>query len=255
MNNLILLIIFLTSLILNYLAFYSKKNALELVNDMGIGYNLGDTFNCCNAIEENYPNNEEIKLFGTTLPTKKILKEIRKNGFKTIGFQVLYTNHIFNNDKINPEWIQKIKELINLIKQLNMYLILSIKHSKNFWQSERRKAKKNYINFWMEIAKELIYYDDHLVLESMYEIGYLKYLDNTYNYYDDKDYLLSQDFINIIRNSGGLNIERLLIIPLISSDYELNLFYYFPFDEYNSINILEPINLYDKRGYFEEIFL
>ena len=46
MKNLyiILLIILLTSLILNYLSFYSKKTAFQLVNDMGIGYNLGNTF-------------------------------------------------------------------------------------------------------------------------------------------------------------------------------------------------------------------
>ena len=278
MNNLhiILLVILISSMILNYLAFYSKKNALQLVNDMGIGYNLGDTFNYCNTIEEKNSDNEEIKLFGTTLPTKNILKEIRKNGFKTIRFQVLYTNYIYNNDKINSEWIQKIEELINSIKILNMYLILSIKHTRHFWLSEKRKAKNKYINFWIQIANELINYDEHLVFESMYEIGYLKYLDNSYNYYEVKDYLLSQDFINTIRNSGGLNIERLLIIPLVSSDYELSLFnfdydefkipkdpynklaislyYYFPFDEYNSINILEPVNLYDKIGYLTELY-
>jgi len=266
MNNLhiILLIIFLFSLILNYLSFYLKKNAFQLVNDMGIGYNLGNTFNCCNTIEEEYSENKEIKVLGATLPTKNILKEIRKNGFKTIRFQVLYTNYIFNNDKINSEWIQKIKELINLIKQLNMYLILSIKHTRQFWQSERKKSKNKYINFWTQIANELINYDEHLVFESMYEIGYLKYLDNRYNYYEDKDYLLSQDFINIIRNSGGLNIERLLIVPMISSDYEIDLFsfdrdvykipkdpynklaisvyYYLPYENYNFINLLEPIN-------------
>jgi len=278
MNNLhiILLIIFLFSLILNYLSFYLKKNAFQLVNDMGIGYNLGNTFNCCNTIEEEYSENKEIKVLGATLPTKNILKEIRKNGFKTIRFQVLYTNYIFNNDKINSEWIQKIKELINLIKQLNMYLILSIKHTRQFWQSERKKSKNKYINFWTQIANELINYDEHLVFESMYEIGYLKYLDNRYNYYEDKDYLLSQDFINIIRNSGGLNIERLLIIPIVSSDYELSLFnfgydeskipedpynklavslyYYFPLDEYSSENNLEPFNFYDKLGYSSDIF-
>ena len=109
----------------------------------------------------------------------------------------------------------------------------------------------------------------------MYEIGYLTYL-GIYNYYDDKDYYLSQDFINIIRNSGGLNIERLLIVPMISSDYEIDLFssdldeykipkdpynklaisvyFYFPYENYNSINDLEPIRLYNRLGYINDIF-
>ena len=156
-----------------------------------------------------------------------------------------------------------------------MYLILSIKHEREFWDSEGSDAKDIYINFWKQIANELINYDDHLIFESMYEIGYLTYLDKKYNYYEDKDYYLSQDFINEIRNSGGLNIERLLIIPMISSDYELSLinynyaeykipkdpynklaisiFFYFPCEENNPYNI-DSIKLYDILGYYNLIY-
>ena len=152
-----------------------------------------------------------------------------------------------------------------------MHLILSIKHTKQFWEFEGRNAKNKYINFWKQIANELIYFDDHIALESMYEIGYLAYLDSIFNYYEDKVYYLSQDFINVIRDSGGYNIDRLLIIPMISSDFELNLinfnyieyqipndpynklaisiYYYFPSEDYNPWNILDPNTIYDKLGY------
>ena len=268
---LILLIFYIFSLLLNYITFNSKKTALQLVNDMGIAYNLGNTFNCCNIIEEQNSENEDIKLFGTTLPTKKLLKEIRKSGFKTIRFQVLYTNYIFNNSKINSEWIYKIKELIKLINKLDMFIILSIKHERQFWDSEGRNSTDIYINFWTQIANVLKNYDEHLIFESMYEIGYLAYIDRWNDYYEDKDYFLSQDFLNAIRNSGGLNIERLLVVPIISSDYELglnsysndvyiipndpynklaiSLYYYFPSEDVNQFNILEPISLYNSLGF------
>ena len=184
----ILLIILITSLIFNYLSFYSKKTAFQLVNDMGIGYNLGNTYNFSNSIREKDSENEEIKLLGTKLPTKNILKEIRKNGFKTIRFQVLYTDDIFKNNKINSEWIYKIKELINLINKLNMYLIITIKHTREFLYYGKRKSKNKYINFWTQIANEFINYDEHLIFESMYEIGYLTYLDRLDNNYEDKVY-------------------------------------------------------------------
>ena len=121
--DIILIIIVIISLILNYLSFNSKKTALQLVNDMGIGYNLGNTYNCCNIIEDKNSKDEEIELLGKILDTKKIIKEIRKNGFKTIRFQILYNNnYIYNNGTINFELIYKIKQLINLIKKLDMYL-------------------------------------------------------------------------------------------------------------------------------------
>ena len=273
--HIILILIFIFSLLLNYLSFNYKWTAIQLVNDMGIGYNLGNTYNCCNIAEGKYSENEEIKLLGAILPTKNILKEIKKNGFKTVRFQVLYSNYIFNNENINSEWIYKIKELIKLIYQLDLYLILSINHTNQFWNSEKKNSKDKYINFWTKIANELIKYDEHLVLESTYEIGYLAYLDKKYDYFEDKVYYLSQDFINIIRDSGGSNIKRLLIIPMISSEYELSFFdfdyfdykipkdpfnklaismnYYFPLEEYNSLNILEPVNLYNKLGYYDSL--
>jgi len=263
-------------MIFNYLSFSTKKTAVQFVNDMGIGYNLGNTYNCCEIIEEKNLKNEEIKLFGTTLPTKTIIKEIKKYGFKTIRFQILYTNYTFNNNKINSEWIYKIKSLINLMNKLNIYIILCIKHTRQFWNFEGRNSKNKYINFWSQVANELINYDEHLIFESMYEIGYLTFLDGINNYYEDKDYYLSQYFIDIIRNSGGFNTERLLIIPMISTDYELSLFkfgileykipkdqynklaislyYYFPCEGNSLVNILEPINIYDKLGYTDLIY-
>jgi len=183
---LILLIIYIFTLLLNYMTFNYKKTALQLVNDMGIGYNLGQTFNCCNTTDEENSENEEIKLFGISLPTKNLLKEIRKNGFKTVRFQVLYSNYIYNNSKINSEWIYKIKKLINIVNQLNMYIILSIKHTKQFWDSENINSEDKYINFWKQIANELINFDEHLVFESIYEIGYLENLNSIYNYFKVK---------------------------------------------------------------------
>jgi len=279
--HIILIAILIFSLIFNYLSLNSKKTAIQLVNDMGIGYNLGNTYNCCYIIEESNSENEEIKLLGTTFPTKSILREIKKDGFKTIRFQILYNNYLFNNSIINPDLIYKIKELINLINNLNMYLILSIKHKREFWDSEGRNSKDKYINFWKQIANELVNYDEHLIFESMYEIGYLTYLDKFFNYYEDKDYYLSQDFINVIRDSGGFNIDRLLIIPMISSDYELSiinydydynydddykipkdpynrlaisLYYYFPCEEERNPLNLYLINLYLKQGYILDLF-
>ena len=64
-----------------------------------------------------------------------------------------------------------------------MYLILSIKHTRQFWDSEGRNSKYKYINFWKQMANEFINYDEHLIFESMYEIGYLVYLDKMNNYH------------------------------------------------------------------------
>ena len=205
--NTILFSIFIFSLVLNYLSnYYTLKTAIEIVNDMGIGYNLGNTFNCCNILEnEEISKINEINIWGTTLPTNKIINKIKKCKFKTIRFQVLYSNSIYSSEKLDSNWISKIKETIKLILNANMYCILSIFHQDDFWEKGEKKALNQYNNFWKDIANEFIDYNEYLVFES-----------NHKTYFETITLLdITQDFINIIRQSGGNNQKRLLIIPQI----------------------------------------
>ena len=91
-----------------------------------------------------------------------------------------------------------------------MYYILGIYHNNDFWDSKERKAIDKY-NFWKEIANEFKNYDDYLIFESIHKL-----------YFKDITLLnISQSFIDVIRNSWGLNAKRLLIIPKISTKLEL----------------------------------
>ena len=268
----ILSIIFVISLIFDYLSFYYKYSAIELVNDMGIGYNLGNTYNYSDDLGNESKENFEIKTWGTILPTKKAINKIRKIGFKTIRFQVKYMNYTNEIDIINSEWINKIKEIVKWIINSNMYCILSIYHDNNFWEIKGQNSKDKYINLWTQIANEFKDFNYHLVFESFYDFGFL-----CYSYYFGNCYIgeffLSQIFVNIIRNSNGNNKERLLIIPGVSSEIELNnifndfyemnfpkdpanklaisLNFFFPGDidiNWNEYNENEIIFLYDNLG-------
>ena len=92
-----------------------------------------------------------------------------------------------------------------------MYCILSIYHNNDFWNSEEIKALDKYINFWKEIAYVFKNYDDYLIFESNHKL-----------YFKNITLLnVSQSFIDVIRNSGGLNTKRLLIIPKLSTELEI----------------------------------
>ena len=69
--NIFLIPLFIVSLIINYIYFSSIKSAIQIVDEMGLGYNFGKTYNCCDSIDEKNILYEEIKTWGTILPTKK----------------------------------------------------------------------------------------------------------------------------------------------------------------------------------------
>ena len=84
----ILIAITLLSLIFSYLSMINTKNSLDTVRDMGIGYNLGNTFDSYSYdLDEINTPEEQITLNGNSLPTKNMIKKIKKYGFKTIFSQ------------------------------------------------------------------------------------------------------------------------------------------------------------------------
>ncbi len=141
-------------LLFNYLYLYHKRNAMEIMNDMGIGYNLGKTFNCCDSSISEQIDENQIKIWGTILPNKKTINRIKKYGFKTIRFQVTYMNFTSESNIINPKWILGIKEIIDWIISSNLYCIFSVNHGSEFWKNEQTSVNEKYSNFWKQIANE-----------------------------------------------------------------------------------------------------
>ena len=259
MNVLIYILLTFIFLFFNYLSIIRTKNSIEIVRDMGMGYNLGNTFDSYDSyINEMNTPEEQITLLGNIFPTKNMIKRLKKYGFKTIRFPVTWLYFIDEYGNINSEWMLCVKKVVDLIIEEKLYCILNIYNDgKNFnWLSYGIESKDKYINLWTQIANEFKDYNNYLIFESMDEVFFFNY--STFNF--DYDILLTfnQVFIDIIRNSGGNNRERLLIIAgaqeklqdTCSSDYKL------PVDPSNkfaiSIHYYEPI-LFTTEGYFDPV--
>ena len=255
--TIILIILFFFSLIVNYIYLTKKSDAFEIVRDMGIGYNLGNTFDSFNYFggEINSPD-EQITLFGNIVPTKQMINRLKKYGFKTIRFPVTWKNFMDEYGNVDSNWIGIIKEVIDLIMKAKMYCILNIHHDGRFgnWLTKGFASKDIYINFWTQIADLFKDYDEHLIFESMNEVYYVDI--KTYNFDYSELLKLNQIFVDTIRNSGKYNKQRLLLIAgayddiewTCSSDYKM------PIDPFNklaiSIHYYNPSD-FTKNPYFD----
>ena len=212
----ILSTILISALILSlFLSYQSnlpiQKSAIEIVNEMGFGYNLANSFDCYNnSIEINNPN-EQITLLGNPIPTQKMINNIKKNGFKTIRFPVTWANFIDNLGNVNPQWMLRVKEVVKWIINKNIYCILNIYHDSDIgnWIYDELNGKDKYFYLWKQIAEEFKDFNEYLLFESMNQP---KFIDNYWNFKHDIYYNFTQGFIDILRKSGGFNSQRLLII-------------------------------------------
>ena len=233
----ILITIFFCLNILSYLSLIFKRSSLEIVNDMGIGWSLSNTFDSYGiGINITYPD-EQITLWGNTVPTKDLFKKIKKFGFKTIRFPVTWMHFMNEGGIVNPVWMLRVKEVVNWIIELNMYCILNIHHDSSSpnWLSKGEEEKEKFIILWQQISEEFKDYDDHLIFECMNDLLTNSY----YNYNFTLIYLFNQAFIDTIRNSTNQNKGRLLILSGVNKELALTCSseYIIPNDPYNKFAI------------------
>ena len=235
--SIILTTLFIIILILNNSSISKEKNAIKIVNEMGIGYNLGNSFDCYDINVKIKNPDEQITLLGNPIPTKKLINNILKNGFKTIRFPVTWINFIDEFGNINFEWMIRVKEVVKWIIDKKIYCILNLYHDGDSgnWLSYISDSRQKYINLWTQIAEEFKEFNEYLIFESMNKPLYLLF--EMYDY----DFLLnlSQSFVDTIRHSEGYNIKRLLIISGMNADITLTAIKYYkmPIDPVNKLAI------------------
>ena len=234
---------------MNYLSLISKKPAIQIINEMGIGYNLGNSFDCYLEEEKESEDTEKkieididsiITSKGNPIPTKKLILSLKKYGFKTIRFPITWINFIDDKSfKVNPNWMKRVKEVVDLVVNENLYCIINIHNDGKYgyWLSEGLKVRDKYICLWTQIANEFINYNEYLIFESMR--SFVKFSTDDYGYDFDALNKLNQIFVDTVRKSGGNNIDRLLLISGPNDDFELNFSVKFkmPIDPSNKLAI------------------
>ena len=225
------------SLLITFFSFSQKMSSMEIVNDMGIGWNLGNSFDCYNDVIEIKTPDDQLKLWGNPIPTKQLFSNIKKYGIKTIRVPITWKFFIDEDGNVHPDYMSRVKEVVNYITKQNLYCIINIHYDGiiGYWLNEGIKVKDKFLNLWSQISNEFKDYDHHLIFESMNDIEYSS--DENYDYLSLLS--LTQGFVDIVRNSGGKNGDRLLIISgankkialTCSTEYKL------PIDPSNKIAI------------------
>ena len=221
---------------------------------MGIGYNLGNSFDCYDYNVKIETPDEQITLNKNPIPSKNLILKLRKYGFKTIRIPITWINFIDEKGNINSDWLYRVKEVVTWVINAKMYCIINVQNDGQYgnWLSYGLESKDIYINLWSQIAKEFKDYDEHLIFESMNQPDYFDY---DFNYDYETLLILSQAFVDTIRNSDNMNKQRLLLITGPYSDLDLTAVEQFklPNDSYNKLAI--SIQYYNPSNFvFDEYY-
>lgn len=212
----------------------------QLVGDMTFGWNLGNTLDVCQAdrdgdgkINEHVEAGEKVDetLWGNPKATKELFTSLKKNGVNAVRIPVTWRDHMDSNGNIDREWMDRVQQVVDYAYSQGMYVIINVHHDGGgdpkfgAWiieesQKDYNTFLKKYKNVWKQIAERFKNYSDYLIFESMNEVGF----DTLYNKNKADAYNLinkiNQDFVDIIRATGGNNAKRHLLIAGYYTDIE-----------------------------------
>lgn len=186
-------------------------SSLELTKEMGVGWNLGNSFDVTDV---------DKTVWGNPLPDKSMIDAVKNIGFTTVRVPVTwYTHQNASNFSIDAEYMKSVQEIVNSAVRNKMFVIINA-HHENSWVSindaNASQVESRLNSLWTQIATVFKDYGDSVIFEVLNEprnggtpnewnggTAAERSLLNNYN----------KTCVDAIRNTGGNNEKRHLMIP------------------------------------------
>ena len=198
---------------------FDNLSQAEIVEDMGAGWNLG------NQLEASTDEGQGETVWGNPVITQSALTKVKQAGFNTVRIPVSWLDMIgpAPDYTINAAWLNRVQEVVDYAIANDMYVLIDVHNDGSIsvdgsWiltnAEDQETIKTKFAKVWEQIATRFKDYDEHLIFESMNEVGAESSsseseirgaisLINDYN----------QIFVNTVRQSGGNNDKRWLMVP------------------------------------------
>ncbi|RKL68225.1 cellulase [Salipaludibacillus neizhouensis] len=209
-------------------------------NAMQPGWNLGNSFDAVG---------EDETAWGNPYVTQEFIKEIAAEGYKSIRIPITWDERMEENGDymIDPDFLARVDQAVNWALEEDMYVMINIHHDSWLWleegmQSDYDRSLARYDAIWTQLAEHFKDYSNKLMFESINEPRFFG-TDSERNEYLNE---LNTSFHKIVRQSGGGNDVRPLVLPTMdtaSSASELDALYD-TIQKLNDPNIISTIHYY-----------
>ena len=227
----------------------SFESATDAVNNMGVGWNLGNTLDANNATQTWTTTAQHETCWGQPVTKPELMKMMKEAGFGAIRVPVTWYQEMDADGKVNEAWMNRVKEVVDYVIDNGMYCILNVHHdtgadggSFKSWikasSTSYTSNEKKYKYLWKQIAETFKDYDQHLLFEAYNEMldeksTWNEPVDKTDGYQAINDY--AKSFVSTVRATGGNNLNRNLVINTYAAS--------------NSANAMQQLELPEDKGH------
>lgn len=186
--------------------------SIELIGELTAGWNLGNT------LDAEAKGLSAETAWGNPKTTKEMMDTVKAAGFNLIRIPITWSGHLDENDNIDPEWMDRVQEIVDFTVDDNTYVIINLHHEdwNNPFYDNQEAATAKMKKIWSQISERFKNYDEHLIFEGQNEPRH-KGTANEWGAGTDEGWdvvnATNAAFIETVRNSGGNNAKRHLMIP------------------------------------------
>jgi len=196
-------------------------SAMQVINDMAPGWNLGNTLEAKRGNRADFLNNkgglESETAWQPTKTTQEVIDYVKSLGFRSIRIPCAWAcGHISNAQtyEIDARWMARVKEVVDYCIRDGLYVLLN-DHWDGGWLEEHikdsdpatiKRNKEVLTALWTQIATAFKDYDEHLLFAGLNEpsADTQAATDNLIQY--------NQTFVDAVRATGGNNLKRVLVV-------------------------------------------
>lgn len=231
-----------------------KTVSLKYVEAMGDGWNLGNSFDSYNREED-----RQEETWGNPRVTEKLIQTVKKKGYKNIRLPLTLHMRIDGAEKeykIDEEFLNRYEDAVKWSLKEDFYVMINIHHDSVTWLKEwdgdtESEIFTKYVRIWEQLSNRFKQYDDRVMFESVNEPQFNTDEENGIRYLE----VLNDTFYHIVRNSGGNNATRMLVLPtLLTNDSQNKLdALYNQIIGFNDENIIATVHYYSVWMYSANI--
>ncbi len=210
------------------------ESVWDMIGNLKVGYNLGNTLESNHDLTESWFNPQTVydweTCWGQPVTTQEIIDAIVAKGFNIIRVPVTWFPHMDANGNIEEAWMNRVEEVVKMVLNTGSYCIINVMHDTGaraagrtdmqcWLTADMEKYPTNtvlYQKIWQQIAERFKNYDGKLIFESFNEILNSSYSWTAPSSSSDQAYeainKLQQDFVNVVRATGGNNLYRNLAV-------------------------------------------
>lgn len=192
------------------------------VDAMNPGWNLGNTFD---AFDTGGDRGEES--WGNPKVTKELIGAIKEQGYHSI--RMPFTSVMRTGDasdyKLDETFLARYAEVVNWALDEGLYVMINLHHDSWNWAAaigadwDDGTSMEHYKAIWTQLADYFKDYPDQVCFESLNEPQFWSGDETRQMEINDE---VNQAFYDIVRNSGGKNATRMLVLPTLNTSDSQN---------------------------------